>query len=379
MLISVQSRTAIALAFFCTSFLVTMFGCVALATLFSAIVADVSERLPEKRGAISGIFGLYQLLGSAFGLAAAGAICPIQRDSHTFYWVLLAIMVIGNLGLLMIPKSLIDPSENVYTTKTSYREWFGEDYAVWRLVVVARLVFFLGVGTFGSLALFFLEDCTNAAGPKEASFDYMIIGITSIGCSLLVTWPAAKLSDKMGPALVAIFGTIVQGSVMGCMPFMHSTILIMIVVPLYGLGQQFYNIGDLALITTACPSVSTRARDMGGWSAMMSAGQALGSFFAGATVAAFKDPRFNATNATLHGDEVRSPYERSGYISSLLPGGVCTVFSALFLLLAQRRAAARASDATTGLTKSLAHGHAALSSGVLSDVGSALHSADGQE
>ena len=324
----------------------------------SGLIADYGKLLPEKVGTISGIWSLFQLTGATFGYLAAGLILPIKINDHSFYWFLIALVVLSNLGLLRVPPELllitkkkkqviiaqtisteVTPQQSSCSAMVS--QWMSHDYGAWRATCLARLVFFFGLGTFSSLGLYFMEDQTDAGEHATQIFTY--VALISLGCSLITVWPAGKLSDTFGPSTIAAIGTMFMATVLFILPFLSTTTLVMIVIPFYGIAQQGYNVGDLGLIIQSIPNDDTKARDMGGWSACQNLGMSIGSMFAAAVMTFFHEEEKNGSSPSSSSSrgggahEARIPYTRAGYQMVFLPAAAFMFCSVSLVLLAKKR------------------------------------------
>jgi len=378
MLVSVTGvlgdRTTVSFVFFCVAYLLMQSGITMLSVSFSGLIADYGKLLPEKVGTISGIWSLFQLTGATFGYLAAGLILPIKLNDHSFYWFLIALVIVANLGLLRVPQELllitkkkdaasVQPQTLLAAPKQSscsvmIGAWRSHDYGAWRATCLARLVFFFGLGTFSSLGLYFMQDQTDAGTPDslfgvrvDATQIFTYVALISLACSLLSVWPAGKLSDKFGPSTIAAIGTIVMAAVLFVLPLLSTTTFVMIVIPFYGIAQQGYNVGDLGLIIQSIPNDETKARDMGGWSACQNLGMSIGSMYAAAVISFFHEAgsfspspsssSMNSNSSSTGGGahEARVPYTRTGYQMVFLPAAAFMFCSVSLVFLARKRLA----------------------------------------
>merc|ERR1712166_1096630 len=357
-------RTTFSFIFFCVAYLLMQSGITLVSVSFSGLIADYGKLLPEKVGTISGIWSLFQLTGATFGYLAAGLILPIKINDHSFYWFLIALVVLSNLGLLRVPPELLlitkkkkqviiaqtistevaPPQSQQSSFSAMVSQWMSHDYGAWRATCLARLVFFFGLGTFSSLGLYFMEDQTNAGEHATQIFTY--VALISLGCSLITVWPAGKLSDTFGPSTIAAIGTMFMATVLFILPFLSTTTLVMIVIPFYGIAQQGYNVGDLGLIIQSIPNDDTKARDMGGWSACQNLGMSIGSMFAAAVMTFFHKEEKNGSSPSSSSasggggggaHQARIPYTRAGYQMVFLPAAVFMFCSVSLVFLAKKR------------------------------------------
>lgn len=404
-------RSTASFVLYCISYVASVVGQIMLNVSFSGVVADYGNLLPEKLGTISSLWSLFQLVGAALGYISAGLLFPVSKDgiySPNFYYFLTGLVIIANIGLCYLPRELLalpkqeqeqepetelahDMIENninindgnsgvssieiaVATTASSkctctsdprftrlvaiLSGWFcSSEYSAYRMVCLSRLIFFFGLGVFATMTLFFFEDQTDAG--NDAAQMYSYIALISLVASVLAVIPAGKLCDRYGVGLVAAVGGVVMASVLAIMPFFSSTTIIMIIVPFYGLAQQFYNVGDLGLVVESVPHDSTRARDMGAWSAGQSIGTAIGSAFAGFAISFFHEessttsgPFPLAPSSSSESTMTRIPYSKLGYQVVFLAAATTMILSSLIIGIAVRRLN-RANDATEVNMKSM--------------------------
>ena len=151
------------------------------------------------------------------------------------------------------------------------------------------------------------------------------IAVISIAGSFLAAIPAGKLVDRFGSVQSLLLGGLVVAGMMISMPRIQDLWVFFSIVPFYGMAQQLYNVASLATITAALPDPKKRARDMGGWGAIQSAGAAVGALFGGLmlTVAGDSDKTASGSN--------RTRYTRDGYTAAYMPAGVMVLVSVAVL------------------------------------------------
>ena len=387
-------RSTAAFVLYCACYVLMNVGWTCLSVSFSGVLADYGKLMPAKLGTLSGIWSLFKIIGATLGFLLAGIVLPVKADSHAFYYVLAVMMAVANLGLMRMPNVLLRTkttaatsatppaatagslapaapassstcSSNLRQVRHMLSAWLcASEYAGFRLVFLGRLMFYCGLGTFAATTLFFFEDQTDAK--SNASRYYTYVALISLATSLASVFPTGLLSDKFGMGPVAVVGGGLMAVMLAVMSFLSTTTAIMCIVPLYGLGQQFYNVGDLGLVVQSVPRDDTRARDMGAWSAGEAMGQALGSAFAGFAISFFHEalpapdtaaplsPSPASASASASDAGKRLPYSRLGYQVVYLAGSAAMVLSCFVVQLAVRRVAAAAhqlQDASSAATE----------------------------
>ncbi len=377
--VAVYIRSLTGFVFYCLSYLVTQTGYVVVLTGFQTLVADFGAAIPSKLGAISGLWGLYQLLGSLLSYVIAGVVFPVTDKAHGFYLFMLGLVLCSNIALARIPtrltslrtaigsadalqfssrgslnnpvagadrKELGEEQERLGGEAAEEQDldgvglascggavttwWQHDRYYGFRAVILARFLYFYFVGVFGAYALYFLQDCTDATNATAA---YTLIAVFSMAGSLLAVWPAGKLSDYSGPLSCSVFGSLLIGILMSVISFFDKILIFLIIIPVYGIAQQFYNVGDLALVCAALPFGKQSSRDIGLWGVVQNLGQAIGAAISGVTLT-----YVGKTGDTTHANDAdRAKYSRSGYTAIFLPAaGICVLSAAV--LCSRRKA-----------------------------------------
>ena len=377
LLLSVSSgdRSQASFFFFCVSYLILSAGYAFLSVSFAGLVADFGTLLPEKVGTISGIWSLFQIIGSALGYIMQGVVLPVSRDNHEFYYFLIGLVIISNICLLhFLPRKMLKvetTEENSNTTQEqddslpchtsmflTLSEWYSSSlYSSFRYVILSRFLFYAGLGVFSAMILYFFEDQTNAGKNANAMMTY--VAMISLVSSLLAVWPAGFLSDKFGSGIVAALGSILMSIFLGTMSFQQNVTIIMLLVPIYGIAQQGYNVGDLSMVIQSIPNEKTKARDMGAWNAISAFGQALGSALSSSMISFFHEDRNIGTSPSSSGNfspsssssvdagsnggdlQTRVPYKRQGYELVFLSASVMMLISCGVLCIASSRLQAK--------------------------------------
>lgn len=186
MLFATFLRNNVGLAVFCLGYLIAQTGNVIVTTAFQTIVADYGHVHPKRLGIISGIFGIYQLLGTVLSYVAAGVFFRITEKNHTFYIFVLAFTVVSNAVIFFADTELLDLNgsnhmrrEPTVVLRDILREWYAAPrYMAWRSVLQTRFLYFYSVGVFSSYGLYYLEDCTNS---KDPTTSFTIVALVSMG------------------------------------------------------------------------------------------------------------------------------------------------------------------------------------------------------
>jgi len=346
-----SGRNTFSFVLFCISYLTQSTGLTVLSVSFAGLLADFGKILPDKVGALGGVFSFFNILGAALGFVIQGTVLPVQFNDHRFYFWLVGLVVVFNIGLLRVPPELLKitlSKETIVQEKnySVFTEWMSEEYAAWRFVLLSRFFFFCGMGVFGALMLYYLEDCTSAGSAAPTMYSY--IALVSLASSLLAIWPSSVITDTFGTATAAGVGGTFMAMFMAIVVQLSSIKIILCIVPVYGIGQMFYNVGDMGLVIQSIPNDESKAQDMGAWSASSSFGSALGSVFASVTISWFHVTKNSSqpfelapssSSSSNGGVPQRIAYQSIGYEVVFTMAMVFMIGSVLWVWLAARRLA----------------------------------------
>ncbi|TMF64286.1 MAG: SLC45 family MFS transporter [Chloroflexi bacterium] len=171
-----------------------------------------------QRGEASGYYGVANLVGIASGTIGAGLL--LSHFGRTA-----AIASIGVVLLTTMLATVLAVPDRVHPTESQYRSLrqllsttFGVplQHRAFLWLMASRLLIFMGFGGLQNFAFFYFDNVFFPHEPKAtAAATSTLLGI-SIAVAALVTWPASRLSDRVGrrplifvAGLVGAVGTLV--------------------------------------------------------------------------------------------------------------------------------------------------------------------------
>jgi len=171
----------------------------------------IPDMVPEmRRGAASGIRSMLMLVGS---IALIRLIAPFMDryftgEGHYWLWLALGVPAITLLATMLATVLTVkeQPGEGIPRQPllaTLYRSFRIDVKASpdFILFLVACLLIFTAWGALMAHALYYLMDVVGVASPAAAAGDVVIvIGI----CTLIIVYPAGRLSDRIGRRPIAI-------------------------------------------------------------------------------------------------------------------------------------------------------------------------------
>jgi MFS family permease len=172
----------------------------------------------EQRGTASGYYGLSNLVGILSGTVVAGVVLDLAGPPAAFASIALLLVTTMLVTAILVPDrvqptrdAFQSPREAVvatFTTPLQHRPF------LW--LMGSRLLILMGIVGIQSFALFFFTDAFfHGDSHMATAATTAVVGLV-VGLAILVTWPAARLSDRLGRrpliaigGLVAALGTLV--------------------------------------------------------------------------------------------------------------------------------------------------------------------------
>ena len=171
-----------------------------------------------QRGEASGYYGVANLVGIASGTIGAGLL--LSHFGRTAAIASIGVVLLTTmLGTVLAVPDRVHPTESQYR---SLRQLLSTTFGVplqhraFLWLMASRLLIFMGFGGLQNFAFFYFDNVFFPHEPKAtAAATSTLLGI-SIAVAALVTWPASRLSDRVGrrplifvAGLVGAVGTLV--------------------------------------------------------------------------------------------------------------------------------------------------------------------------
>jgi len=153
-----------------------------------------------QRGEASGYYGVANLVGIAGGTIGAGLL--LFNFGRTAAIASIGVVLLTTmLATVLAVQDRAQPTESQYRTLSQLlRTTFGVPlrHRAFLWLMGSRLLIFMGFGGLQNFAFFYFENVFFHNDPKAtAAATSTLLGI-SIAVAALVTWPASRLSDRVG-------------------------------------------------------------------------------------------------------------------------------------------------------------------------------------
>jgi MFS family permease len=161
----------------------------------------------EQRGTASGYYGLANLVGTLSGTVVAGIILNTAGRRAAFASIALLLVVTMVVTVAFVPDRVRpseagfgSPMEVVRTTFTTPLH-----YPSFMWLMGSRLLILMGIVGIQSFAFFFFSDAFFHGDSHAATTATTVVVGLVVLLAILVTWPAARLSDRTGrrPMIIA--------------------------------------------------------------------------------------------------------------------------------------------------------------------------------
>ncbi|MGH7902928.1 MAG: MFS transporter [Candidatus Dormibacteraceae bacterium] len=192
---------------------------------YQGLLPDV---VPEdQRGAASGYYGLANLIGILAGTVGAGVIqAHLGREvAIASIAVLLAASMLATV--LMVPDRAV-PARDQFgspwqATVSTFSTPLGHPDFMW--LMGSRLLILMGIVGIQSFVLFFFSD-TFFHGDTKATVTatYTLLGLV-IALAIVTTWPAARISDRVGRKPMVVAGGLLAASGTLALAFSHFHVI----------------------------------------------------------------------------------------------------------------------------------------------------------
>lgn len=176
---------------------------------YQGLIPDV---VPEdQRGTASGYYGLANLLGTLFGTVVAGLILAHIGRPAAVGSIIALLLVTMLVTVLFVPDRTLatraafkSPAEVVWATFTTPLA-----YPNFLWLMASRLLILMGIVGIQSFTLFYFSD-TFFHGDNRATTTATtaVVGLV-VALAIIVTWPAARLSDLIGRKPLIVLGGVI--------------------------------------------------------------------------------------------------------------------------------------------------------------------------
>ena len=168
----------------------------------------------DQRGTASGYYGLSNLVGVLTGTVVAGIILDAAGPPAAFASIALLLVTTMLLTVLLVPDRVEPSQEGFQSAGEVVRATFLTPlrYPAFMWLMGSRLLILMGIVGIQSFALFFFSDAFfHGDSHATTTATTAVVGLV-VGLAILVTWPAARLSDRIGRRPLIVIGGLVAAA-----------------------------------------------------------------------------------------------------------------------------------------------------------------------
>jgi len=168
----------------------------------------------DQRGTASGYYGMANLVGVLSGTVVAGVILRIWGPPAAFASIALILVATMLVTVLLVPDR-VQPSLSGFPTpgevvRSTFTTPLQHPNFMW--LMGSRLLILMGVVGIQSFTFFFLTDAFFASDRAAATASTTALVGLVVLMAMLATWPAARLSDRVGRRPLIVIGGLVASA-----------------------------------------------------------------------------------------------------------------------------------------------------------------------
>jgi len=160
-----------------------------------------------QRGEASGYYGVANLVGIAAGTVGAGLLLAHFGRGAAIFSIGVVLVTTMLATVLFVPDRIRPVEGHFQDLREMLRKTFGVPLRNRRFVwlMVSRLLIFMGFGGLQNYAFFYFDNVFFHHDRKATAIAASTLLGIAIGVAALVSWPASRLSDRVGrrPLIVA--------------------------------------------------------------------------------------------------------------------------------------------------------------------------------
>ena len=201
---------------------------------YQGLLPDVVPH--EQRGEASGYYGIANLVGILAGTVGAGLLLHRYGPVVAIASIAVLLTVTMLVTVIFVPDTAAPVEEQFESPLQAFLHTFSLDLRRYRdfgWLMASRLLILMGVVGLQSFAFFYFSDVYFAGDRKQTTVATSVLLGLVVLVGLLVTWPAAKLSDRVGRKRIVFGGALIGAAATTVLVFSHYQLLpSSVVVPL---------------------------------------------------------------------------------------------------------------------------------------------------
>jgi len=162
----------------------------------------------DQRGTASGYYGLANLVGTLAGTLVVGIVLDRAGVPAAFASIAVLLLATMLLTVLLVPDRVQSDQAAYRSAGEVVRSTFTTPlhYPAFMWLMGSRLLILMGVVGIQSFAFFYFSDAFFQGDVRQATnATTAVVGLV-VGLAILLTWPAARLSDRIGRRPLIVIG-----------------------------------------------------------------------------------------------------------------------------------------------------------------------------
>ena len=193
---------------------------------YQGLLPDVVPH--QQRGEASGYYGIANLVGILAGTVGAGLLLHRYGPVVAIASIAVLLTVTMLVTVTLVPDTAVPVEEQFESPLHAFLHTFSLDLRRHRdfaWLMGSRLLILMGIVGLQSFAFFYFSDVYFAGDRKQTTVATSVLLGLVVLVGLLVTWPAAKLSDRIGRKPIVFGGALIGAAATVILVFSHYQLL----------------------------------------------------------------------------------------------------------------------------------------------------------